>query len=112
MNMLKVKVGTVTEQEKNEIMQLYERKNALKELYITLSSPYVTDEERKLLKESLIEDLTKTHSRFESWWRTSQEKYNWKTDENGHFVISFDTREIFLEMSVEHGCVSEKRISG
>lgn len=101
--MQKEKVGIVTEDEKKEILRLHERKNALKELYITLTSPYLSEEERRTLYEMTINDLEKTVSQFDSWWRRMPKKYNFKSMKNGYWTIDFETNEIYLEAQ-EGGC--------
>jgi CXXX repeat modification system protein len=95
--MLKEKVGAVTENEKKAILRLYERKSALKELYLTLTSPYLTGEERKTLYEMIVDDLEKAISQYEDWWREMPTKYNWKSIESGCWTINFETNEIYLE---------------
>lgn len=99
--MLKEKVGKVTEDEKKAILRLYERKSALKELYLTLTSPHLTEEERKTLYEMIVDDLEEAISQYENWWREMPAKYNWKSIECGCWTIDFETNEIYLEAQKE-----------
>lgn len=99
--MIKQKVGEVTEDEKEEVLMLYDRKSALKELFLTLGSPYLTEGEKETLKDRIIEDIAKVNSLYEQWWRDKREKYNWKSREKGQWLIDFRTREVYLEIPNE-----------
>jgi len=83
-------VGQVTEEEKNEIQTLFERRNGLNELAKILS-PDNTE-----LYERLVKDLGETTTKFQQWWDTMSGKYNWEGTENGNWEINFQTNEIFL----------------
>ena len=83
-------VGKVTEEEKREIQRLYERKNGLKELAALLTP------ENPELYEKLVADIGNTHSRFQSWWNTMSNKYQWESIEGGNWEIDFDTCTIYL----------------
>lgn len=102
--MVRKKVGEVTEDEKEEVLMLYERKSAIKELFLTLSSQYLTEWEKENLKDRIIEDMTKANSLYEKWWRDKREKYNWKLRETGQWLIDFRTREIYLDIPNEYLC--------
>lgn len=83
-------VGQVTEEEKNEILQLFERRNGLNELAKVLTS------DNETLYEKLIKDMGETGTKFQNWWNRMSTKYQWEADENGHWEINFDTCEILL----------------
>ena len=83
-------VGTVTTEEKNEIQQLFERRNGLNELAKILS---VDNAE---LYEKLVKDLGETKTKFQAWWRRMSSKYQWESIEEGNWEINFDTCEIYL----------------
>ncbi len=34
--------------------------------------------------------------KFQYWWTQMSQKYQWKSSENGHWEINFDTNEIYL----------------
>jgi len=97
-------VGKVTEDEKREIRRLYERRCALKELYITLASPYLSEEERKVLYEKICDDMERTISQYDDWWRQMPEKYSWKRMENGCWTVNFETNEVYLEDQEGDSC--------
>lgn len=94
--MNKEKVGSVTEQEKEEIKKLYERKNALKEIIPSLNSGLLTNEQKDELYERVVQDMVKTNAAFQRWWDEKGEQYNWKSVENGNWNIDFETNEIYL----------------
>ncbi|MCI6484805.1 MAG: CXXX repeat peptide modification system protein [Bacteroidales bacterium] len=83
-------VGQVTVEEKNEIQTLFERRNGLNEL-----AKIVTADNTELY-EKLVKDMGETSSKFQSWWDTMSQKYQWESAENGNWEINFETCEITL----------------
>ena len=88
--MKKKQVGQVTVEEKNEILQIFERRNGLNEL-----AKIVTEDNAELY-EKLVKDLGETGMKFQSWWDRMAAKYQWESAEGGNWEINFDTCEIFL----------------
>lgn len=88
--MVKKVVGQVTEEEKNEIQQLFERRNGLNELAKILTA------ENAELYEKLVKDLGETGTKFQGWWDRMAEKYQWESAADGNWEINFDTCEITL----------------
>lgn len=88
--MTRKKIGQVTEEEKNEIQQLFERRNGLNELSKILTA------DNTELYEKLVKDMGETGTKFQNWWDQMAAKYQWESTENGHWEINFDTCEIFL----------------
>jgi CXXX repeat modification system protein len=86
----KKKVGQVTPEEKNEIQQLFERRNGLNEL-----AKIVTADNNDLY-EKLIKDMGETGTKFQAWWDRMVTKYHWESVEGGNWEINFETCEIFL----------------
>ncbi|WP_294791923.1 CXXX repeat peptide modification system protein [Prevotella sp.] len=83
-------IGRVTEEEKNEIQALFERRNGLNELSQILTV------ENEALYEKLVKDLGETGAKFQNWWNRMGEKYNWESAEGGNWEINFETCEIYL----------------
>ena len=83
-------IGRVTEEEKNEVQALFERRNGLNELSQILTV------ENKALYEKLVKDLGETGAKFQNWWNRMGEKYNWESVEGGNWEIDFDTCNIYL----------------
>lgn len=83
-------VGQVTPEEKNEIQQLFERRNGLNELAKILTA------DNAELYEKLVKDLGETGTKFQSWWDRMGAKYQWESIEGGNWEINFDTCEIYL----------------
>ncbi|MCI7119980.1 CXXX repeat peptide modification system protein [Prevotella sp.] len=83
-------VGQVTIEERNEIQQLFERRNGLNELAKILTA------ENHELYEKLVKDMGETGTKFQSWWDRMGEKYQWESIEGGNWEINFDTCEIYL----------------
>ena len=88
--MTKKLVGQVTPEEKDEIHRLFERRNGLNELAMILTP------DKEELYEKLVKDMGETGVRFQQWWNTTSQKYNWEMTENGNWEINFETCEIFL----------------
>lgn len=87
---MKKKVGTVTEEERNEIQALYERRNGLGELARILTA------DNEELYEKLLKDMSETTTRFQDWWNRMSARYRWESADDGHWEIDFGTCEIFL----------------
>lgn len=87
---MKEKVGQVTPVERTEIQQLFERKNGLNELAKILTP------DNDALYQKLVKDMGETGTKFQNWWDSMAQQYNWKSTPNGHWEINFDTCEIFL----------------
>lgn len=83
-------VGQVSVEEKNEIQALFERRNGLNELAMIVTA------ENEALYEKLVKDMGETGTKFQNWWDTMAQKYQWESAENGNWEINFETCEIFL----------------
>ena len=83
-------VGQVTEEERNEIQTLFERRNGLNEL-----AKIVTAGNNDLY-EKLVKDLGETGTKFQQWWDSMADKYQWESEEGGNWEINFETCEIYL----------------
>ena len=83
--MTKKLVGQVTSEEKDEIQRLFERRNGLNELAMILTP------DKEELYEKLVKDMGETGVRFQQWWNTASQKYNWEMTENGNWEINFET---------------------
>lgn len=87
---MKRKVGQVTAEEKNEIQNLFERRNGLNELAQILTA------ENETLYEKLVKDIGETGTKFQNWWDRMAEKYQWESVEGGNWEIDFDSCNIYL----------------
>lgn len=88
--MVKKLIGQVTLEEKNEIQQLFERRNGLNELAKIITADNVA------LYEKLVKDLGETGTKFQNWWDRMAEKYQWESEEDGNWEINFETCDIYL----------------
>ena len=87
---MKIKVGQVSPEERDEIQTLFERRNGLNELAKIITADNTS------LYEKLVKDMGETSTKFQIWWDTMSEKYHWKSSKSGHWEITFDSCEIFL----------------
>lgn len=83
-------IGKVTPEEKDVILALFERKNALNELAKILTA------DNAELYEKLVADMGSTNTKYQQWWDTMSEKYQWESADNGNWEINFETCEISL----------------
>lgn len=88
--MTKKLVGQVTVEEKNEIQALFERRNGLNELAMILAA------ENEALYEKLVKDMGETGIKFQAWWDTMAQKYQWESADDGNWEIDFETCDIYL----------------
>lgn len=91
---MKKVVGNVTKQERDEIQTLFERRNGLNELAKILTA------DSNELYERLVKDLSETTSKFQNWWDTMSNKYQWESAENGSWEIDFNDGTIYLVTTV------------
>lgn len=87
---MKKEVGRVTEAERDAIQALFERRNGLNEL-----AKIITADNNELY-EKLVKDLGETGTRFQQWWDSMAQKYQWEGTEDGHWEINFNTCAIYL----------------
>lgn len=83
-------IGKVTEEEKREIQQLFERQNGLNELAKILTA------DNDVLYEKLVKDLGETGVKFQCWWDRMADLYHWESADGEHWEIDFLTNEICL----------------
>lgn len=83
-------IGQVLPTERDEIQRLFERRNGLNEL-----AKIVTADNTELY-EKLVKDLGETGTKFQTWWNTMGQKYQWESVEGGNWEINFETCEIYL----------------
>lgn len=86
---MKKLVGKVTEEERDAIQALFERRNGLTELAKIINND-------DALYERLVADMGATGARFQKWWDDMAAKYQWESAENGNWEIDFNTCDIYL----------------
>ena len=86
---MKKRIGEVSEEEKKEILTLFERKNGLAEL-----AKIVKNDDA--LYEKLVTDMGATSTKFQAWWDKMSQKYQWEMKESGNWEIDFETNSIYL----------------
>lgn len=87
---MKTVVGKVTEEEKREIQDLFERRNGLNELAKVISA------DDDALYEKLVKDMGETGTKFQNWWDLMAAKYQWESVEGGNWEIDFSTNSVSL----------------
>ena len=88
-------VGRVAPAERDEILALFERKNGLNELVLSLQqNPAILANQS--FYEKLVADMGQTSTRFQKWWQDKAKAYGWENIPGYHWTIDFDTCEISL----------------
>ncbi|QNU67170.1 CXXX repeat peptide modification system protein [Ruminiclostridium herbifermentans] len=90
-------IGKVTEEEKNEMLNLHKKKMGLEELPSRLDSIGLSDITKNIVLEKIILESQKVKADVQAWWNRMFEKYNWKKEEGKACHINFETREIFFD---------------
>jgi len=88
--MTKKLVGKVSEEERNEIKRLHERKNGLSELF------KIVDPDNLILFNRLVDDMGKTVVEFQKWWDEKSTKYHWESQSDNSWEIDFDDCSIYM----------------
>ncbi len=78
-------VGSLTEEECNEIQDLFEKKNAYENLI------KIIDVDEKNIYEKLIKEYSRTLSDFNKWWKDYSRIYKW---EGQNWVIDFENKRV------------------
>lgn len=87
---MKKEVGRVTMDERDEIKTLFVRRNGLTEL------AKILDTENAELYEKLVTDLGDTTTRFQNWWDSMADKYQWESAPESNWEIDFEDCAIYL----------------
>ncbi len=87
---MKKEVGRVSEEERDEIQTLFERRNGLNELSKILTA------DNDVLYNRLVQDMGETSFKFQKWWDRMAEKYHWESADDGSWEIDFNNCTIYL----------------
>lgn len=87
---MKKEIGGVTQEEREQIQALFERRNGLNELAKILTA------DNAELYEKLVKDMGETETKFQGWWGSMANKYQWESHPEGHWEIDFNDGTIFL----------------
>lgn len=69
---------------------LFERKNALTELFKTV------DVSKNELYDKIVANMGKTASKFQTWWDEKAQAYQWESLPNHRWEIDFNTCGIYM----------------
>ena len=90
-------VGLVTPAERDQIRELYMRKTALTELFLSLSKLDRAALDASPLYEKVVRDMGQVTVRFQAWWDDRATAYGWPARAGGSWNINFETCEIYLD---------------
>jgi len=80
-------VWTLSDADRKEIQDLYEKKLALENL------TKIIDADNQKLYDKLVSDYGNTIRLFQEWWQTTSQKYEW---EGQNWSIDFNKSEVIL----------------
>ena len=83
-------VGNVGKREKNEIIDICEKKMSLDNLVL------ITKDQDEKLYNKAIDALKDVKQEYDGWWSRMVEKYNFEGDENGHWEVNVQTGQVIL----------------
>jgi CXXX repeat modification system protein len=86
---VKVHVGEVTEEERDQILRLHEHRNGLEELTMCL-------DESDVLVQRVARDREETAARYSMWWSDTARRYRWESKPDLQWELEFSTRKVFL----------------
>lgn len=82
-------VGTLTQEESENLEELLEKKIALENLLKILS-------ESQEIYKKVNRDYKNIVEEYEKWWRDTSDKYIWESIENSFWSIDFKSRKVYL----------------
>lgn len=82
-------VGTVSELDKDRMIDLYEQRIALENLREVIKK---TDK----LATKLIKNYDEVSNNYNNWWVEMKEKYDLESDDNGQWQLDFSTGNVYL----------------
>jgi CXXX repeat modification system protein len=89
-------VGRVTPEERDEIRELFLRKNALSELFLSLAKLDAEALGKTPLYDRVLRDMGEVTEKFQAWWDAKAKAYGWESRPGGNWRIDFETCEVFL----------------
>lgn len=83
------KIGDITEEEKEEIYDIFEKYNSVWNLKKIVSQDDV-------LYDRLISELRNIEAIQNDWWKKAAQKYNWISESDREWMINFFSNEVYL----------------
>lgn len=82
-------VGTLTQEESENLEELLEKKIALENLLNIVS-------ESQEIYKKVDRDYKIIAEEYEKWWRDTSDKYIWESTDNSFWSIDFKFRKVYL----------------
>jgi len=83
-------VGKITESERDQIRNIFEKKNGLLELF------KIIDPDNEKLYKKLTDDIQNVNKEFQKWWDEKALFYKWKSVDGCSWEIDFNDCSVFL----------------
>lgn len=94
--MLKEKIGSISENDKDNALSINSRINSLEELLIALDEQDFSEDEKKSLHERINKDINETNNKLDNWWITMAKKYKWAVLKKTKLFLDIDTCNVFI----------------
>ncbi len=93
--LIRRKLGEITQEEKNKVLDIYDKTTALNEVALTLNNDFTTKERRELLENKINEKTQITKSEYEYLWKMLSDKYSFTKEDDENWAIDYKTNEIY-----------------
>lgn len=87
-------LGKVTQEERQQIMDIYHRKTALQELLLIINTQKTLNDDG--LSDNLLIDLTNSNKEMAEWWTATAQFYDWTYAPTDSWQINFEDCSVYL----------------
>lgn len=92
-----IKIGQVSEEEKQKLVMLYWTGSALMHLKNTLGRTDLSELEFKQLQKRLIPSINKNNTLYNNWFTDMKKKYKWNVTDKDNVTVDFESNEVFID---------------
>ena len=90
-------LGTLEENEKNEIEKIYYRRVTLENMILVLQERGNMEEsESEGLYQRLVQDMSETIKGMRDWWDKTSKCHEWEYRQENNWEVKFDSGEVYL----------------
>lgn len=89
-------VGQIVESEKKDMLNIYEKINALNELQLSIKDYEMDERKKQQLINKINNDINQTEKNFLDNWLILINKYKWKVEKNNKLKLDFNTNLVYI----------------
>ncbi len=94
-------LGTLEENEKSEIEEIYYRRVTLENMILVLQERGNMEESgSESLYQRLVQDMSETIKRMQDWWNKTSTYHGWEYRRENNWEVKFDSGEVYLHDSM------------